>query len=176
MKSIATLAIALSSAILVSADMLQIHNPTVGSVWKTGTPSYLGWSGSCASMGAEGQKVNVDLMTGPSDLLRYVTTVGTIDCTGSVTRADITVPMEVESGKYSLAVRTTPALSYSNIFTIVGAGSATPPSSPPTNEDRPNAPSADNGGGSTKNNAGSSLRAGSIAVTLGAAIAAVYLF
>ncbi|KAG0349229.1 hypothetical protein BG004_000453 [Podila humilis] len=131
----ASFAIAVSSFIAVaSADMLQIHNPTVGSTWKTDAPNYLGWSGNCSSMGEAGKAVIVDLMAGPANALRFVTNLGTIDCSASSNgRADITVPKDVASGKYSLVVRTAPDVSYTNPFDIVGAsGPAPPPTPPPT--------------------------------------------
>ncbi|KAG0334217.1 hypothetical protein BG000_008511 [Podila horticola] len=159
MKFIATLVVATSSVVaLATADMLQIHNPTAGTVWKTGTPSYLGWTGSCASMGAGGKTVAVDLMTGPPNSLRYVTNVGAIDCTGSTNSADVTIPKEVETGKYSLVVRTSPDVSYTNQFDIVGAAAPTTAPSP-----KPEAPSDKN------TNGASSLGVSSLVAVLGAA-------
>ncbi|KAG0025713.1 hypothetical protein BGZ81_006964 [Podila clonocystis] len=163
MKFIATLAVAASSVVaLASADMLQIHNPTVGTVWKVDTPSYLGWSGNCASMGAAGKAVVVDLMTGPAESLRFVVNVGTIDCTGSTSRADITVPKDIQTGKYSLVIRTSPDVSYTNQFDIVGAAAPTP--SP-----KPEVPSDKNPSGA------SSLGVSSLVGVLGAAVAVALL-
>ncbi|KAF9334648.1 hypothetical protein BG006_001778 [Podila minutissima] len=165
MKFIATLAVASSSVVaLASADMLQIHNPTVGTVWKVDTPSYLGWTGSCSSMGAAGKAVMVDLMTGPSGALRFVTNVGIIDCTGSNSRADITVPKDVESGKYSLTIRTSPDVSYTNQFDIVGAAAPTTVPSP-----KPSVPS------DTNANASSSLGVSPLVAVLGAAVTVALL-
>lgn len=163
MKFIATLAIAASSVVaLASADMLQVHNPTRGSVWKTDTPSYLGWTGNCASMGAAGKTVLVDLMTGPSDSLRFVTNIGTIDCTGNTGRADITIPKDVQSGKYALTIRTSPDVSYTNAFDIVGASAPAPSPVPEVPVDK-------------SANGASSLGASSLVTVLGA-VAAVALF
>jgi len=163
MKFIATLAIAASSVVaLASADMLQVHNPTRGSVWKTDTPSYLGWTGNCASMGAAGKTVLVDLMTGPSDSLRFVTNIGTIDCTGNTGRADITIPKDVQSGKYALTIHTSPDVSYTNAFDIVGTSAPTPSPVLEVPADK-------------SANTASSLAASSLVTVLGA-VAAVALF
>ncbi|KAI9236818.1 MAG: hypothetical protein BYD32DRAFT_487791 [Podila humilis] len=162
MKFIATLAVAASSVVaLASADMLQVHNPTRGSVWKTDTPSYLGWTGNCASMGAAGRTALVDLMTGPSDSLRFVTNVGTIDCTGNTGRSDITIPKDVQTGKYSLTIRTSPDISYTNVFDIVGVSAPAPSSTPEALADK-------------SANAASSLGASSLVTVLGA-VAAIAL-
>ncbi|KAG0239296.1 hypothetical protein BGX31_002861 [Mortierella sp. GBA43] len=114
---------------LASADMLQINNPTDGTVWKTGVSNFVGWSGNCASMENESKMVKVDLVNGPSTAVRYVATLGTLDCSGSNTRADMTVPNTVPSGQYAIVVRTSPQQSYTNSFRIespstspVGAG------------------------------------------------------
>ncbi|KAG0247470.1 hypothetical protein BG011_001425, partial [Mortierella polycephala] len=114
-------AIVVSTAALVatvSADMLQINNPTDGTVWKTDVPNFVGWTGNCASMGNDSKSVKVDIVNGPSNAVRYVATLGTLDCSGSNTRADMTVPSTVASGRYSIVIRTTPQESYTNPFEI----------------------------------------------------------
>ncbi|KAG0003741.1 hypothetical protein BGZ80_000846 [Entomortierella chlamydospora] len=105
-------------AAFVNADMLQINNPTAGTVWTAGVSNFVGWSGNCASMGAAAKNVTVILNTGPSEAVRYVATLGTLDCSGTNTRTDLTVPLTIPSGTYSIVVRTDPELSYTNMFTI----------------------------------------------------------
>ncbi|KAF9584460.1 hypothetical protein BGW38_006381 [Lunasporangiospora selenospora] len=111
----------LSSVLLaaVSADMLQINNPTDGTDWKTGLSNFVGWTGNCASMGNDSKSVKVDLVNGPPTAVRYVATLGTLDCSGSNTRADMIVPSTVASGQYAIVVRTSPQQSYTNTFQIV---------------------------------------------------------
>ncbi|KAF9170857.1 hypothetical protein BGX21_003145 [Mortierella sp. AD011] len=114
-------AITLSTAALVataSADMLQINNPTNGTEWTTNVPGFVGWNGNCASMGKSAKIVKVDLVDGPSTAVRYVATLGTLDCSGTNTRADMTVPDTVPSGQYAIVVRTSPAQSYTSSFRI----------------------------------------------------------
>ncbi|KAF8982021.1 hypothetical protein BGZ46_001922 [Entomortierella lignicola] len=114
-------AITLSAAALVatvSADMLQLNNPTDGTIWKTGIPNFVGWSGNCASMGIDSKAVKVDLVNGPATAVRYVATLGTLDCSGTNTRADMIVPSTVTSGQYAIVVRTSPQQSYTNSFQI----------------------------------------------------------
>ncbi|KAF9953374.1 hypothetical protein BGZ65_004720 [Modicella reniformis] len=104
---------------VVSADdMLRINNPTDGTVWKTGVLNFVGWTGNCASMGGDSKMVKVDLVNGPSTAVRYVATLGTLDCSNANIRADMTVPSTVVSGEYSIVVRTTPQQSYTNSFQI----------------------------------------------------------
>ncbi|KAF9159439.1 hypothetical protein DFQ26_006518 [Actinomortierella ambigua] len=146
--TLATLASLLASS-AVSADMLQISNPTQGTVWKVGDTVFLQWSGNCASMGTTAANlVDVNLMTGDPSALRFVAKLADIDCSGVNTRKEFVIPADVvrESGKYSLSVQTSPALSYSNVFTIdmggkptVGAGSGAAPGtgSSPTNSNYP---------------------------------------
>ncbi|KAG0285323.1 hypothetical protein BGZ96_010391 [Linnemannia gamsii] len=136
MKFSTTLLVAATTlAAYVHADMLQINNPTAGTVWTAGVSNFVGWTGNCASMGAAAKNVTVILNTGPSDAVRYVATLGTLDCSGSSTRTDLTVPTSVSSGTYSIVVRTDPQLSYTNMFTINNPSSPaieTPPTSPTT--------------------------------------------
>ncbi|KAG0224223.1 hypothetical protein BGW42_005283 [Actinomortierella wolfii] len=146
--TLTTLASLLASS-TVSADMLQISNPTQGTVWKVGEIVFLQWSGNCASMGTTAaHQVDVNLMTGDPSALRFVAKLAEIDCSGSNTRKEFVIPADVvrESGKYSLSVQTAPALSYSNVFTIdmggkpaAGAGSGAAPGtgSSPTNSNYP---------------------------------------
>ncbi|KAG0264263.1 hypothetical protein BG011_007153 [Mortierella polycephala] len=119
MKSTTTLLVAATTlAAFVNADMLQINNPTAGTIWTAGVSNFVGWTGNCASMGDAAKNVTVILNTGPSDAVRYVATLGTLDCSGSSTRTDLTVPLSVSTGTYSIVVRTDPQLSYTNMFTI----------------------------------------------------------
>ncbi|KAF9408290.1 hypothetical protein BGZ94_002356 [Podila epigama] len=134
------LAAAITMASYVNADMIQINNPTVGTIWTAGVSNFVGWSGNCNSMGPAAMNVTVILNTGPSEAVRYVATLGTLDCSGTSTRTDLTVPLSVPSGTYSIVVRTVPELSYTNMFKInnpsmpAPAGSdssSSPPSTPP---------------------------------------------
>ncbi|CAO3570591.1 unnamed protein product [Mortierella alpina] len=130
MKFTATLAIASTVAALASAQTIQINNPTVGSTWTVGaTTNYLGWSGNCAGMGNSSKAVDVELVQGPANMVRYVAKLATIDCSGANMRADITVAPTIASGKYSIRVKTTPQDSYSNEFTIENAAAPAPPAS-----------------------------------------------
>ncbi|KAF9126152.1 hypothetical protein BGW39_006837 [Mortierella sp. 14UC] len=115
---------------MVAADMLQINNPTDGTVWKTGVPNFVGWTGNCASMGNDSKAVKVDLVNGPSTAVRYIATLGTLDCSGSNTRADMTVPSSVASGEYAIVVRTAPQQSYTNAFKIENPSQPAAPTSP----------------------------------------------
>ncbi|KAF9306642.1 hypothetical protein BGZ74_004581 [Mortierella antarctica] len=129
------LAAAMTMATYVNADMIQINNPTVGTEWTAGVSNFVGWTGNCASMGPAATNVTVILNTGPSEAVRYVATLGTLDCSASSTRTDLTVPLSVPSGTYSIVVRTAPELSYTNMFTI-------------NNPTMPAAPEGGNSGGS----------------------------
>ncbi|KAF9903151.1 hypothetical protein EC991_004134 [Linnemannia zychae] len=159
------------------ADMLQINNPTAGTVWTAGVSNFVGWTGNCASMGAAAKNVTVILNTGPSDAVRYVATLGTLDCSGSSTRTDLTVPLTVTSGTYSIVVRTDPQLSYTNMFTINNPteAPATSPSSPTTGETPGNGGGVSVGGGNSNapsagsGAAGSKSRMDVVLVGLGAA-------
>ncbi|KAG0296801.1 Tetratricopeptide repeat protein 36 [Dissophora globulifera] len=133
MKSIVVVALSATAFFATaSADMLQINNPTDGTVWKTEVSNFVGWTGNCASMGNDAKTVKVDLVNGPSNAVRYVATLGTLDCSGSNTRADMTVPGTVASGQYSIVVRTAPEQSYTNSFQIDNPAQPAAPSSPST--------------------------------------------
>ncbi|KAI1315106.1 hypothetical protein EDD11_001296 [Mortierella claussenii] len=111
-----------------AADPLAISNPAKGTTWKVNEAVFLQWSGNCASMGSPGAKnVDVNLMTGGSNALRFIKKLATIDCSGTNTRKEFSIPQDAvtTSGSYSLMVQTTPP-SYSNIFTIeAGTDSST---------------------------------------------------
>ncbi|KAF9097049.1 hypothetical protein BGX29_008280 [Mortierella sp. GBA35] len=158
MKFSTTLLVAATTlAAYVNADMLQINNPTAGTVWTAGVSNFVGWTGNCASMGAAAKNVTVILNTGPSEAVRYVATLGTLDCSGSSTRTDLTVPLTVSTGTYSIVVRTDPQLSYTNMFTINNPSSPAteaPPSSPTTPS-----PGGASDGGATVGTGGSSSNA-----------------
>ncbi|KAG0205818.1 hypothetical protein BGX33_007732 [Mortierella sp. NVP41] len=130
MKFVSTLLILASSMVaMVTADMLQINNPTQGTVWTTGVPQVLGWQGNCASMGPAGSNVTVDLVNGPPESVRFVVTLGQIDCSGGNTRAELVIPDHIESGIYAIIVRTLPVdqASYTNMFQINNPAMVAPP-------------------------------------------------
>ena len=119
MKFLATIVVAVSSLVaMASADMLQINNPTQGTVWTTDEWVFLGWSGNCKKMGNSGRNVTVDIVTGPPNALRYVATLGHINCRGNSVKQNFIVPTNIESGMYALIVRTTPQASFTNLFEI----------------------------------------------------------
>ncbi|KAG0263726.1 hypothetical protein BG011_008239 [Mortierella polycephala] len=153
MKFITTVAVVASSMVaMATADLLQINNPTVGSVWTIGKKEFVGWSGNCASMGNAGKNVTVDLVEGPAGTVRYVATLGTLDCSGSLTRADFEVPETIKPGEYAIVVRTEPSTqaSYTNAFEIK-SGQATP-SSPSTSTNPTPTAAPDNAAGSLNTN------------------------
>ncbi|KAF9114302.1 hypothetical protein BGX27_011203 [Mortierella sp. AM989] len=165
------LAVTATLATVVNADMLQINNPTAGTVWTAGVSNFVGWTGNCASMGAAAKNVTVILNTGPSDAVRYVATLGTLDCSGSSTRTDLTVPTTIASGTYSIVVRTDPELSYTNMFTINNPSSPVTPSPAPPSVPAPGGVDASTPLVSTangpKNDAGN-VKANTVLVGLGA--------
>lgn len=81
----------------------------------------MGWTGNCASMANDSRAVKIELVNGPATAVRYVADVGVLDCSGSSTRADATVPDTVPSGKYSIRVLTVPNPSYSPAFEVRNA-------------------------------------------------------
>ncbi|KAG0294445.1 hypothetical protein BGZ97_005088 [Linnemannia gamsii] len=93
-------------AAYVNANMLQINNPTVAEL--ATAPRWV----------QPPRTWTVILNTGPSEAVRYVATLSTLDCSGSNTRTERTVPLTVSSGTYSIVVRSDPELSYTNTFTI----------------------------------------------------------
>lgn len=155
MKATTALTITMATlATFATADMLKINNPTDGTVWTTDVPNFVGWEGNCASMGNDSKTVKVDLVNGPSSAVRYVATLGTLDCSGSNTRADMSVPGTVASGQYAIVVRTSPEQSYTNSFQINNPSSPAPPAAPTTAAP----PAAGTGSGS---NSGSGSGSGS---------------
>ncbi|KAF9191086.1 hypothetical protein BGZ51_007795 [Haplosporangium sp. Z 767] len=179
------LAAATTLAAYVNADMLQINNPTAGTIWTAGVSNFVGWTGNCASMGDAAKNVTVILNTGPSEAVRYVATLGTLDCSGSSTRTDLTVPLSVATGTYSIVVRTDPQLSYTNMFTINNPN--TPASEAPPSAEGPTGGDAGAGTGGGAGGAGSgspsttqpkeqssgvSVQANAVLVGLGAAAVA----
>ncbi|KAG0054596.1 hypothetical protein BGZ83_010893 [Gryganskiella cystojenkinii] len=164
MKSVtALISFAILASSFVSADMLQINNPTAGTIWTTDVPNFVGWTSNCALMGNDSKTVKVDLVNGPSTAVRYVATLGTLDCSGSNTRADMTVPGTVVSGQYSIVVRTSPDQSYTNSFQILNPSSPAAPAPPAT---APTSPSTGGGAAPPSSNSPSSGTAG-LAVTFG---------
>ncbi|KAG9327763.1 hypothetical protein KVV02_000209 [Mortierella alpina] len=174
MKFVSSILIAASSLVaLASADMLQINNPTTGSTWTTGIPSFVGWSGNCNSLGGTiGKNVTIDLVNGPANAVRYVATLGGLDCTGTNTRSDVTVPNTVAPGMYSIIVRTGDMASYSNVFQINN------PSQPsaPTNPAGPTSPAPSNGDGKPAGSGAGSLGANAMLAVAGAAATVAYHF
>ncbi|KAF9947399.1 hypothetical protein BGZ72_010585 [Mortierella alpina] len=167
MKFTATLAIASTVAALASAQTIQINNPTLGSTWTVGqATNYLGWTGNCAGMGNSSKAVDVELVQGPANMVRFVAKLATIDCSAGNTRADIPLGGTVQSGKYSIRVQTTPQVSYSTEFTVVNA--AAPPPAAATS-----APAA--GPTDAPKSAASSLAVSSFLGLAGVAVAALQL-
>lgn len=173
MKFIATVAVAVSSLVaMASADMLQINNPTQGSIWTAGKTEFVGWTGNCNSMGAAGQNVTVDIVTGPANAVRYVATLGHLNCAGTNVRTDFTVPADIQSGTYALIVRTNPDPSYTNSFQINNAAAPAPQPQPSGPAPAPSSPA----GGDNKPSAASSLAVSGAAAIAGAiAVAAQFL-
>ncbi|KAG0272831.1 hypothetical protein BGZ96_005176, partial [Linnemannia gamsii] len=121
----ATTLITAAAFIMVSSAEIQISDPTMGSIWRTGTQGYVRWTGNCASMGSAGRTVTVDLIQGPADATRFVASLGTIDCTSSTnTSVLLAVPSNIAPGEYALRSNTLP-ISYSANFQINGDPSAT---------------------------------------------------
>ncbi|OAQ27512.1 hypothetical protein K457DRAFT_127366 [Linnemannia elongata AG-77] len=75
-------------------------------------------------MGTAGQAVTIDLVNGPSIAVRFVASLGTLNCSGSITTLTLTVPSNVAPGEYSLRIDTTPTI-YSSIFQIDGPQTST---------------------------------------------------
>ncbi|KAF9209812.1 hypothetical protein BGZ59_009945 [Podila verticillata] len=160
-------AVASTLLAVASADMLQINNPTNGTNWITGVPNFVGWTGNCASMGNDSKAVKVDLVNGPANAVRYVATLGTLDCSGANTRADMTVPNTVVSGEYSIVVRTSPQQSYTNSFKINNPAAPEPaaPAPPSSGQPAPSSPT-------TAHSAASHAASGAMFVMIGLAAAA----
>ncbi|KAK3821389.1 MAG: hypothetical protein J3Q66DRAFT_333206 [Benniella sp.] len=119
MKFLATVTVAISSlAAVASANELQVTNPTQGTVWTAGEPVFVTWGRNCKGMGKDGRNVTVDIVTGPADALRYVATLGHINCSGSYKPAHFTLTDTIQTGTYALVIRTLPNPSYTNVFQI----------------------------------------------------------
>lgn len=99
-------------------------HPTVGTVWHGGGQDFISWIGNCADMGTAGQAVNIDLVNGPSIAVRFVASLGNLNCSGRITTWTLTVPSNVAPGEYSLRIDTTPTI-YSSIFQIDGPQTST---------------------------------------------------
>jgi len=123
MKFLTVVAVAASSLVaMVSAcPSLQINNPTPGSVWTAGKKMTVSWSGNCKKMGEAGRNATVDLVTGPASAVRYVATLGVLNCAGKKNSTSFNIPRGTESGSsYAIIVRTTPEPSFSYSFQIKG--------------------------------------------------------
>ncbi|KAG0222920.1 hypothetical protein B0O80DRAFT_504519 [Mortierella sp. GBAus27b] len=169
-----TLAVVASSLVaMATADMLQINNPTQGTEWKTGSPVFVGWTGNCASMGAAGKNVTVDIVEGPSTAVRFVHTLGYLDCSSTKTREDFSVPDAIKTGQYALIVRTAPQESYTNSFLITNpAAPSAPAPAGPSNNTTPPATAAPS---DTKGSGASSLAASGLLGAVAAVAAAFQL-
>ncbi|KAG0263056.1 hypothetical protein BG011_009349 [Mortierella polycephala] len=179
-KSVITLGALVTLLTVVQADMLSISNPTKGTTWKVGESVFLQWNGNCASMGSPAaQSVDVNLMSGPSTALRFVAKMASIDCSGSESRKEFTIPSEVvtQPGDYSLQVQTEPQLSYSNIFAIgtAAGGAASAPSTggADTGNGDGNKGSASVGGDHSSAASSPVMRGGSSVTAAGVALVAV---
>ncbi|KAI1307042.1 hypothetical protein EDD11_004587 [Mortierella claussenii] len=168
MKFIAAAA-AVASLAAVSAQTLQISNPTAGTVWTSGGDGYISWSGNCANLGNNSSKtVEIQLVDGPSTAVRYVATIGQLDCSGSTFNKHIVVPDNVTSATYSLRVLTQPE-SYSQQFQLNNN------KQPATPTDTPSATTTGAPSPTKAPSAASSLAIGSFAAILGTAVAALQL-
>ncbi|KAK3807981.1 MAG: hypothetical protein JOS17DRAFT_766446 [Linnemannia elongata] len=103
--------------IVTNAQLVLINNPTAGTVWHSGAQALVNWTGSCATLGSASHSVAIDLVKGPTGARLFVSSLGTLDCSGSITSVTLTVPSNVGSGEYYVRVGTTP-MSYSNAFQI----------------------------------------------------------
>ncbi|KAK5814960.1 hypothetical protein F5H01DRAFT_321899 [Linnemannia elongata] len=112
-----TLVVTLAFTVVSNAQSQVISHPTVGTVWHGGGQDFISWIGNCADMGTAGQAVNIDLVYGPSIAVRFVASLGTLNCSGRITTWTLTVPSNVAPGEYSLRIDTTPTI-YSSIFQI----------------------------------------------------------
>ncbi|KAG0062702.1 hypothetical protein BGZ89_010456 [Linnemannia elongata] len=150
------IAAALALAAVASAQ-IQLSDPTEGTVWKVGVPQYVRWTGNCAAMGAAGKTVSVEVVNGPAGNVKFVATIGNIDCSSTNTSTMLTVPPKTnngdfETGTYALRVNTVPNPQFSTNFRIEN------PSAP-----SPSAPAATTGAPqpTTKPSAANTLMAGS---------------
>ncbi|KAF9896919.1 hypothetical protein BX616_006499 [Lobosporangium transversale] len=166
MKFIAVAAAAASLA-AVSAQKIAINNPIDGTVWTSGQTGYIAWTGNCASMGNASHAVDIHLVNGPSNAVRYVTTLGSLDCSGAISSTTIPIPSNVTSGVYSLRVLTTPDNSYSSQFQLNNPASPAVPTGGPTTTGGQQPLPTDN-----KPSSASSLAAGSIVALVGTVAAA----
>ncbi|KAF8920486.1 hypothetical protein EDD21DRAFT_393887 [Dissophora ornata] len=165
MKFIATVAVAASVLAVSSAQTLQISNPITGSQWTAGATEFLGWSSNCAAMGNSSHAVTVDLIDGPSTAVRFVSSLGTIDCSSTNTTANMVVPTSIQTGQYSIRINTTPQVSYSTTFQINN------PSSPAATTTSAAAAAATTT--AAAKSAGSTMVAGSLFTLVSAAVAAI---
>ncbi|KAF8936501.1 hypothetical protein BGZ47_009467 [Haplosporangium gracile] len=128
------IAVALALTAVASAQ-IQLSDPTQGTVWKVGVPQYVRWTGTCASMGAAGKAVTVEIINGPADNVKFIADLGTIDCTSTTnTSTMLTVPTKTnngpfESGTYALRVNTNP-IQYTTNFQINNPDTPAPSTAP----------------------------------------------
>ncbi|KAK3821140.1 MAG: hypothetical protein J3Q66DRAFT_386055 [Benniella sp.] len=122
MKFLAVVAVAASSLVAIASacvNPLQIKSPAPASVWTAGKKITVSWSGDCKDMDEAGRNVTVDLVTGPASAVRFVTTLGQIDCAGSKNSTSFNLPRSIDSGyEYALIVRTVPEMSMSYNFAV----------------------------------------------------------
>ncbi|KAG0197099.1 hypothetical protein BGX28_009382 [Mortierella sp. GBA30] len=167
MKFLAILAILASLAAAATAQTLAINNPTTGTVWTVGQPSFVGWTGNCTALGAQASNVSVELVNGPSTAVRFVADLGTLDCSGSNTRANVVVPNTVDTGTYSVRVLTNPN-SYSPQFEVINPNRTTTSTTAPASTSTSTTTSTPVISPTTPpRNAGNELKAGSFTVLFG---------
>ncbi|KAG0039616.1 hypothetical protein BGZ83_002763 [Gryganskiella cystojenkinii] len=174
MKFLATVAVA-SAVVAVASAQLQINNPTSGSVWTTGQPQYVSWTGDCAAQGNAAHSIGAELVNGPSSAVLFVASVGTVDCSSPTnTTTYVTVPNSVVSGPYSLRILTTPNPSYSVPFTVKNAAAPPAASSSAPAQPTTTTPAGGNGNGSG-NSANSLVSTSALALVGSIAVAAAQL-
>lgn len=145
-----------------------ISNPTTVTKWTAGKSGYIGWTGNCANSGAAGKNTTINIVYGDPSAVQFKAVLGEIDCTGSLVRADLVLPANIEPGTYSLEAKTNP-ISYSPAFTILGADGAGP--GPSASAPSTPAPSTTN----VSKSAGTSLTASSAMLAVAGVVAALTL-
>ncbi|KAF8948195.1 hypothetical protein BGZ52_007084 [Haplosporangium bisporale] len=163
MKFITAILVAAVAAV-ASAQKIQFNNPTTVTKWTAGKTVFVGWTGNCANSGAAGKNTTVNIVFGDPSAVQFKAILGLIDCTGSLVRADLTVPADIEPGTYSLEAKTSP-ISYSPAFTILGADGTGP--APSTSASTPAPGTTD-----APKSAGTSLTASSAMLAVAGVVAA----
>ncbi|KAG0287395.1 hypothetical protein BGZ96_008672 [Linnemannia gamsii] len=148
-----SVAAAILAVASVASAQVQLTDPTEGVTWTAGVAQYIRWTGNCASMGADGKAVKIDIVNGPADNVKFVVDLGVIDCTSpSNISTTLMCPTKnnngpIASGSYALRVNTIPP-QYTTYFTInnpdAPSSPATPSSSSPPTTQPSNKPSSAN--------------------------------